>query len=93
MLLTTLKSKVTKGYCRIINRNRFTTVTCDGITIEGFCEHIKHLNECDINLSDFIDNTCSPNEFINDFFSEEEVKVQIKHLKNNKAGGCDLIFN
>lgn len=53
MLLTTLKSKDTKGYCRIINRNRFTTVTCDGITIEGFCEHIKHLNECDINLPDF----------------------------------------
>lgn len=93
MQLTTLEIKDTKGYWRIINRNRFATDTCDGITVEGFCEHIKHLNECDINLSDFIDNICSPNEFINYFFSKEEVKVQIKHLKYNKAGGCDLIFN
>ena len=66
------------------------------ISENEFVQHFKKLNELgDSKIADFdprlIDH--SLNEFINEPFSENEILLQLKKLKNNKSAGIHSIIN
>ena len=95
--LRNLKMSKPNEYWNILN-NANINVESTMITNEMFLEHFKKLSQksnCAKPTNQFDPRliTHSINEFINNDFTENKVKTQIKKLRNNKAPGIDLIIN
>lgn len=97
--LRNLKSTNSKEYWKLIN-NKGKKDRMDDIPLKVFLDHFKKLHSspeedsitvnCEVNPSQ---NSNIDNSFINQPFTEEEIKKVVSKLKNDKACGFDSVIN
>ena len=99
--LRTLKSNRPKEYWDIIKEAGKCQVSQKSPCAEDLFKHFKELNECplqntlleDTSAHEGKNNTLPNNDSLNRIINEDEIKLAINKLNNNKACGLDGIIN
>ena len=94
--LRDVKCTNSKEYWRILNTASKKLSLTSQVSIETFYEHFKKLNQTENNVGK--DNEIAldfthTNDYIDDLFTFNELKLAIKKLKNGKACGIDNVTN
>ena len=95
-----LRSSNPKEYWNIVNRSASSKSVVDKVSKESFLKHFRKLSQKKVDTTNDVEQDFDlgrinreSNQFINNLFSVDEIRLQVNKLKTNKASGVDLIIN